>query len=173
MYKFGDPRLPARFWSKVRVDVSGCWLWITSRRAGYGAFSIRRKSHQAHHLAYQQLVGLVPAGLQLDHLCRVRHCVNPAHLEPVTLRENVLRGESFTARNARKTYCPRGHEYSLDNTRIRVRGTGNKSRDCRTCLMDKLQQTAHDRKVYMRMYYLRTRRPMGIRRLHVHMELVP
>jgi len=89
-----------RFWSKVEKTVS-CWLWTASTRRGYGQFVINNKPTPAHRFAYEQLVGDIPRGLQLDHLCRVRNCVNPEHLEPVTSRENILRGEGICAVAAR------------------------------------------------------------------------
>jgi hypothetical protein len=80
-------------------------------------------------LVYELLVGPVGADLTLDHLCRNRACVNPDHLEPVTIAVNVLRGESPPARNARKTHCPQGHEYTPDNTYYNQKGW----RACATC----------------------------------------
>lgn len=124
-----------RFWSKV--DTTGeCWLW-TSRieRSGYGRFKSSGKYHYAHRVAYGLAVGPIPDGLTIDHLCRVRNCVNPAHLEPVTQRENTLRGEGVAARNARKTHCPQGHEYTLENTCV-SRGL----RHCRTCNRDRTRE---------------------------------
>lgn len=118
-----------RFMSKIRFT-DGCWLWIgTITTAGYGHFKMNKRLYLAHRMIYEHLVGPIPDGLTLDHLCRVRHCVNPAHLEPVTYRENVLRGIGRSAENARKTSCPAGHEYTPENT-YRWR---NKSRECRAC----------------------------------------
>lgn len=98
--------------SRVLIREDGCWLWTgDANNVGYGKVRRNGKAHRAHRYAYEQLVGPIPEGLTLDHLCRVRLCVNPAHLEPVTLRENVMRGTSVTAINAKKTHCPRGHEY--------------------------------------------------------------
>ena len=86
----------------------------------------------AHRVAYEALIGPIPKGLCLDHLCRVRYCVNPAHLEPVTVRENVLRGISPPAVNARKRLCKNGHALSGRNLYLKTR-YGWPGRECRTC----------------------------------------
>jgi len=126
-----------RFWSKVdksglvpdaRPDLGPCWLWTASRSGGYGRFSIGDGKVQAHRFAYELLVGEIPDGLDLDHLCRVRHCVNPTHLEPVTRRVNTLRGLTIPAAHVAKTHCPQGHEYSEAN----LYREGNRRR-CRVC----------------------------------------
>jgi hypothetical protein len=135
---FGDTRLPERFWSKVEPEpVNGCWIWVAAMTSGYGSIGIgsrtdgSRRRELAHRLSYKQLIGPVPEGLELDHLCRNRACVNPAHLEAVTHRENVLRGASLNAFNAKKTHCKHGHPFSPENTYVR-KDTG--SRMCRECL---------------------------------------
>ena len=106
----------ARFWAKVE-KTDTCWLWTAGTGGyGYGSFNPDgrrdgpRRNVAAHLYAYRLLVGEVPEGLELDHLCRNKRCVNPAHLEPVTHRENVLRGTGPTAENAKKTTCVRGHD---------------------------------------------------------------
>ena len=122
------PRDPIeRFWEKV--DKTGpCWEWTASKVYGYGQFGIAHQKHaRAHRFAYELLVGPIPEGLELDHLCRNRACVNPDHLEPVTTRVNLLRGATVTARKAGQTHCIHGHEFTPDNTFIRKNG-------CRTCL---------------------------------------
>lgn len=111
------------FWNHV-IRTEGCWLWQGSiGNHGYGIYG--KPQVLAHRRAYEVLVAEIPAGKTLDHLCRNRLCVNPEHLEPVSLVENVMRGESPPARNARKTHCPHGH--LLDGLR------GNGSRYCLTC----------------------------------------
>jgi hypothetical protein len=131
MNLLGDDRLPPRFWSKVEVDgETGCWLWTASKkRDGYGRFHFGGKNRLAHRVAYEALVGEIPKGLVTDHLCRVRQCVNPEHLEPVTDRENVLRGDTIIARQVAQTHCVHGHALAGDNVRLhRSRG-----RVCRAC----------------------------------------
>ncbi len=94
----------------------------------YGQLGVDGTKVQAHRFAYELLVGPIPDGLEIDHLCRVTACVNPAHLEPVTGQVNTLRGDTPAAKNAAKTHCPQGHVYSVKNT-----GVGNGRRRCRTC----------------------------------------
>lgn len=95
------------------VETTGCWEWRrSSDRTGYGQFYDRnRRSIGAYRWGYEQLVGPIPAGLDLDHLCRNRACVNPMHLEPVTRRVNLLRGDTIPAKHAARSTCPRGHKY--------------------------------------------------------------
>lgn len=127
-----DPRptTPERFWSKVDTsDRDGCWLWEANLSVGgYGQFHDDGQVY-AHRWAYGHLVGPIPDGLEIDHLCRVRRCVNPSHLEPVTTRENGLRGEGIAAVNARKRECVNGHPYDEANTGWRRDG----ARWCRAC----------------------------------------
>lgn len=131
-----NPRQLARFLPKFHVDdVTGCWNWTAaSGPDGYGRFHLDarripgRRPIVAHRVSYEHFVGPIPDGLQLDHLCRNRGCVNPAHLEPVTQRENLLRGIGFSAVNATKTRCDNGHAFTPENT-YRWHG----SRYCRAC----------------------------------------
>lgn len=120
------------FWVKVE-KTEGCWLWMAGRQPnGYGRLRLDGKAVYAHRFAYELLIGPIPKGLQIDHLCRVRHCVNPTHLEPVTHRENTLRGEAITAIHARKTHCPQGHPYDAGNTyREPLRPWGRACRECK------------------------------------------
>lgn len=123
-----DPNVSRRFFDKILVG-DDCWEWTsTTNWNGYGRFRLNGRAAYAHRVAYEMFVGPIPIGLQLDHLCRNRGCVRPDHLEPVTSRENSLRGETIAARNANVTHCPRGHAYDEDNTSIR-----SGRRFCRTC----------------------------------------
>ncbi len=123
---------PARFWAKV--DQSGdCWEWTAFRNQyGYGTYRLDGRQCMAHRVAYEMLVGPIPKGLEIDHLCRNRGCVNPAHMETVTGKVNTLRGVGITAVNAKKTHCPKGHEFTKENTRI----TPDRKRVCRQCQRD-------------------------------------
>ena len=125
-----DPTIAARFWVKVGKTAT-CWLWLASTANGYGVFWTNRNQQgqvYAHRYAYQLLVGAIPKELTIDHLCRNRVCVNPAHMEIVSRGINVLRGEGVTAQNARKTHCSKGHLFDASNTYY-----GPIGRDCRTC----------------------------------------
>jgi hypothetical protein len=138
-----------RFMAKVEVGRSpdDCWLWVGwVEPTGYGVFQLAYKRLRAHRWSYEHFVGPIPEGLVLDHLCRVTNCVNPAHLEPVTNRENVLRGESPLARNARKTHCKRGHEFTSENT-IPVIVGGNPGRACRACRRDRVRTDERARRL--------------------------
>lgn len=121
--------LQRRFWAKVK-KTRGCWLWVASLTAGgYWRFKSGGIMRMAHRVSYEMLVGPIPRGLTLDHLCRNRRCVRPDHLEPVTMRINILRGETITAANASKTACHHGHTLAGDNLFVRRDGR----RRCRTC----------------------------------------
>ena len=114
-----------------RIDASGdCWLWTgLLHRKGYGVVKIESKALKVHNVIWTMLVGEIPEGMVLDHLCRVRHCVNPDHLEPVTPHENWKRGFAPSRQHARRTHCINGHPFSGDNLVIRVDG----ARGCRAC----------------------------------------
>jgi len=128
-----------RFDAKVAPEpMSGCWLWMENvDTSGYAQFSIKGKNRGAHRLSYERHRGEIPAGLQIDHLCRVRSCVNPDHMEMVTQQENMRRG---IPRCAKITHCPKGHAYDAQNTWIDKTGR----RHCREC------RTTSSRETYLR-----------------------
>lgn len=127
---------PDRFWSKVdRRGPHECWEWTGSlNQKGYGQFSVGPKSQntmpKAHRISYEMLVGPIPEGLHIDHLCRNRKCVNPAHLEPVTAAENNKRASRS------KSQCWRGHEFSPENIIVGRGGT----RECCACRNERKRQ---------------------------------
>lgn len=129
-----SPRLTSeqRFWVKV-AKTDTCWLWTgqkTKAVNGYGLFRAGGQQVVAHRWAYEHEVGPIPAGMNLDHLCRTRLCVRPDHLEPVTPYENMMRGVSFAAQQKKQTHCKRGHEFTPENTSLANKG---RSRRCKTC----------------------------------------
>lgn len=119
-----------RFFRDVELSDDGCWLWIGSlySRTGRPRFSVSGHWISAGRWCYERMLGAIPDGLDLDHLCRRITCVNPWDVEPVTRRENLLRGLTIPAANRLKTHCPRGHRYDDKNTRL-YRGM----RMCKTC----------------------------------------
>lgn len=109
---------------------SGCLVWTgTFASNGYGVATVAGRQWKAHRLSYVVAKGRIPADLVLDHLCRRKACINPEHLEPVQNGENVLRGESFSARNRRRTHCVHGHKLTGANLYRQGR-----RRRCRACL---------------------------------------
>lgn len=134
------PSPETRFWKYVdkngpvpsyRPDLGPCWIWTGGINSwGYGKFEVGYRHIGAHCFAYELLVGPI-IERDLDHLCRVRACVNPSHLENVPSRVNVLRGIGVHAKNARKTHCDKGHPFDEANTETRKRKGGG--RTCKTC----------------------------------------
>lgn len=124
-----------RFEEKIKPNPSGCIDWTGGKIHGYGSFNNGFKTVRAHKWIWQYFNGVVAEGLCLDHLCGRPICVNIDHLEPVTQRENVLRGKGLTAINARKTHCHAGHELNQENTKTSSKG----SRFCKTCYVKRYQ----------------------------------
>jgi HNH endonuclease len=120
----------ARLNRQITIDPSGCWLWTGPKNTNGYAFASRGPGHTKkviHRTLWEHYNDqVIPEGMQLDHLCRVRHCVNPEHFEVVTPSVNTLRQDHG---NRRKTHCPQGHEYNEQNTRINSKG----KRICRAC----------------------------------------
>jgi hypothetical protein len=138
-----------RFW--LRVDRSagpdGCWLHLGCLdEEGYASFYVNGRTVQAHRFAYEITVGPIPPGLHLDHVkargCTHRNCVNPAHLEPVTPRENTRRSENFTAKHMRQTECLHGHAFTPENTIRNEKG----HRRCRTCMNARSRESKRRRR---------------------------
>jgi hypothetical protein len=146
--RFGDIQLPDRLVDKIHsCPMTGCWLWTGCINAkGYGwAFSEGRSRH-VHRIVYELLVGEIPRGFHVDHLCRVRNCCAPWHLEPVTPAENAARGlpGKRGSRERARTHCPAGHEYSGSNVFIK-----NGSRECREC--GRVRQRAYSARKRLRL----------------------
>lgn len=131
------PPLAERLWAGALADGTGCWVWRRGLNdSGYGWIKSGGRTRRAHRVAYELVKGPIPDGLEIDHLCRVRACINPDHLEAVTHRENQLRGKTVGAANARKTHCLRGHPYDATNTYRPPSG----GRHCRGCLNRRARQ---------------------------------
>ena len=130
-----------RLWHRLVEDANGCWIWTGARsgRGGladqYGHMWVDGAYCKVHRLAYELVVGKIPDGLQLDHLCRNRLCANPAHLEPVTVGENLRRGNGPTGVNHRKTRCKRGHPLSGRNVGRHAQGGWRYCRACKALQM--------------------------------------
>lgn len=124
---------------RIQVHPLGCWIYMGRlNRGGYGVIGQRRgEGWLVHRLVYEDFLGPIPEGLDLDHLCFTPACCNPAHLEPVTRAENTRRqwlaGRGAAHVNAAKTHCPRGHLYDAENTRVKP---SDGRRRCRTCMQE-------------------------------------
>lgn len=134
----GTKTIPAidRVLARTVTMPSGCWETDLSKTSkGYARIRVSATVRtDAHRVVYEATYGPITAGLVIDHLCRNRGCVNPQHMEAVSSRENTLRGEGLSAQNARKTHCPRNHEYTAENTYL---VPGKNKRMCRTCMKER------------------------------------
>ena len=138
--------LEEKFYSSFE-EADSCWLWTANKNThGYGRLYLYGSKYvMAHRYSYELLVDKIPSGLTIDHLCREHSCVNPRHLEPVTIRDNTLRGVGPTAMNAKKTHCPSGHPYSKKNTRV-VSGKTWIGRQCKICAYNHTKRYRAQRK---------------------------
>lgn len=130
----GDKDPIDRFTAKIQIDFeTGCWIWTGGKLHGYASFSLGRgRTVSGHRWSYKTFVGPIPEGLTLDHLCRTPACVNPDHLEPVTMGENTRRGESPGAIAVRTNTCVRGlHELTPENTYVTPSTGFRRCRECR------------------------------------------
>jgi hypothetical protein len=130
------------FWKRVHKSDTGCWEWTGCKCHGYGYVGMNGKNHRVHRIAYILTHGGIPDGLVPDHLCKNKACVNPAHLELVTIKENTMRGDGPTAQNAKKTHCPQGHEYTPENTHL----TKDNFRQCKECSRRRAREYYYRRK---------------------------
>lgn len=133
-----------RFMRKVQInEETGCWDWTGGTSRGYAMFGLAaQKTVRAARWIYEQMVGPIPDGLTIDHECNRPICVNPEHLHPKTIRDNVMRSSGLGPRNAAKTHCPRNHPYDAENTRINTRG----GRECRECNRERCRRWYYENK---------------------------
>lgn len=147
-------KVPAveRFWSKIERTPTGCWEWRAGRlpdvghppsSTGYGRFWTGDRFMLAHRWAYELLVGPIPAGLTLDHLCRNPPCVNPSHLEPVTQAENIRRGMPYRTSKPQRTRCKFGHEFIEGSYTVRPDGVFR----CTRCVRDRADRRSEQRRL--------------------------
>lgn len=130
-------------WLDMPNGKNGCWTWTRYKNhSGYAVMLVdvpghwRRSARMLHRIMYEMIKGEIPKGLVLDHLCRNRACCNPAHLEPVTNRVNLLRGVGKAAENAAKTHCKYGHPFDDENTSFQYMPNGNIRRRCLRCIKE-------------------------------------
>jgi hypothetical protein len=127
-------QVDAEWFKNQSVLLGNCWEWVgTKTSAGYGQLRVNGKVQYVHRISYELFVGIIPNDLEIDHLCRNRACMNPDHLEVVSHRDNVLRGDAPPARYACATMCINGHLFTDSNTYFGVGKNGNVYRKCRKC----------------------------------------
>lgn len=136
--------LKQRILSNIKINSNGCWIWQRRVQSnGYGQISVgsrtdgTNKNTTAHRISYITFNGEIADGLQIDHLCKVRVCVNPDHLEAVTAKENVHRSNAKFKQQIKRTHCPKGHEYSEDNMYTYKTRIGGICRNCKTCMKER------------------------------------
>lgn len=146
------------FWEKV-IKTKTCWLWVGNKNSrGYGQLCRKIGTTEfAHRVSYELIKGEIPKGMVLDHLCRVHNCVNPDHLEPVTNRENIMRGIGVAAENAKKTHCPKGHQYSNKNYKSINR---KNKRRCIKC--ESAKKVANYDPEKRRSYYIKSKKQINL-----------
>ncbi len=124
---------PENLLRRLQLRDGGCIEYTGAKKDnGYGTLRGVGRMVYAHRAMYELMIGPIPDGLVIDHLCRNRWCVNPGHMEAVTHRENLTRGNGWSGRHARATHCPQGHPYDEANTYLRPDGKGRDCRKCRT-----------------------------------------
>lgn len=122
-----------RLLSKVTKTPS-CWVFNGGvSKDGYGNFYFRKTCWRAHRASYEIFVGKIPFGFTIHHICNIRNCVNPKHLKPMSLRDNLMLGNTIPAKNISKTHCPKGHEYTDSNTYLKKSKYFKPARQCRKC----------------------------------------
>jgi len=153
-------------WLAMRISLKhDCWEWMGFRnRQGYGHCQYRGRSHLVHRLVYTMTKGAIPQGLTLDHLCRNPSCVNPEHLEPVSQRENTLRG--VVGQKMMATHCSHGHEYTEENSYYRKRG-GRECRKCHTTIQSARHHRLHPEAGHINVLLSIRGREIGIKARHV------
>lgn len=126
-------RFSTRFWDKVDSKADECWIWIGAvDKHGYGSILEEKKVKKSHRVSYEMFYGKIPNHLVIDHMCKIKRCINPRHLRAITRGENTLTGSGVSAINKRKTHCIRGHELSGENIFLYKRA-GHINRQCRLC----------------------------------------
>jgi len=145
-------KIPERIKAKIDFEgPGGCWVWLGYKdKDGYGETTIReigkpKRKGRFHRIFYETKYGIIPPHFQIDHLCRNRACVNPLHMEIVTVQENVRRGYSPSAINSRKTHCKAGHEFNTINTLFGKKGNKNQ-RICRVCGKLRMREIRHKKR---------------------------